>query len=254
MILRHGVASIKRYLDGRPIRIGTGCSGSELLKPTLVRLSNLFADQFGEKLEWSHEFSCENNPSKQSWIQQHFGHVVFPDLKVLQEDEIYDVDGKLRPVPRVDGFVAGTNCETISSLNASRADHFACIGTPGTKTKTGSTAQWSLEYISMRSPAFFILENVKNLAAQDEKSGESNLVVLIRESNKRGYHVVFVEMDAKDFGAACRRPRCHGAPKASNAHEHHVTDSSLCVRLLLGCLLVLWVMGVSRPWSNHFAL
>ena len=62
--------------QGRPLRVGTACSGTDSPIVVFKALSDAFPDATFE-----HMFSCEASPKKRNWIYDNFSHV--PGFKVF---------------------------------------------------------------------------------------------------------------------------------------------------------------------------
>ena len=100
----------------------------------------------------------------------------------------------------------GIECDSISALNAERADNFDCAQQKGRSTRTGSTARSALDFVEARLPPAFPFERVQNLAVAG-KSGAGNLEFIIKRSNSLGYYVVHLVIDSLCFGVPRHRER-----------------------------------------------
>ena len=68
MNVRAGLAKLISFLKGRPLKIGTGCSGTDMPLICMDRLVAFWKDTFGLTLDIEHTFSCENVDFKQEFI------------------------------------------------------------------------------------------------------------------------------------------------------------------------------------------
>ena len=77
--------------------MGTACSGTDLISPTLGLLSELFDEEFALELDFVHKYSCEIVPDKRRFIMEHMDVPrMYSDLTKLSSDLVTDVEGRLR--------------------------------------------------------------------------------------------------------------------------------------------------------------
>ena len=81
--MRAGLLDIYVALDKcgmSALTLGTACSGSDVVAPTLTLIAAFWHQQFALPIDFDHRFSCEVVPEKREWIQAHFTvpHI-FPD-------------------------------------------------------------------------------------------------------------------------------------------------------------------------------
>ena len=70
-------AAARATAEGRPLRIGTACSGTESPSVVFRALANVLAGAMFE-----HVFSCEVCPKKRAWIYENFDvPLVFHDIR-----------------------------------------------------------------------------------------------------------------------------------------------------------------------------
>ncbi len=123
------------------LTIGTDCSGMEA---PLQALANM-------KIPHDHLFSCDFDPHAQSTIKANFApHTVYRDL--LQRDNTM--------APNVDVYIAGFPCQPFSVAGKQQGFEDA---------KGRGIIFWSIhEYIKLKRPKIFILENVKGIVTLQE--------------------------------------------------------------------------------------
>ena len=97
--------------EGRVLRIGTACSGTDSPVPVCLRLAEAL-----QGLEIEHTFSCEFAEKKQDWIRKNFPklQLLFKDVKELGTGYAVNViTGERIEVPKVDIFIAGFVSEDL---------------------------------------------------------------------------------------------------------------------------------------------
>ena len=98
--------------EGRVLRIGTACSGTDSPVPVCLRLAEAL-----KGLEIEHTFSCEFAKKKRDWIRMNFPELqlLFKDIKELGTGHAVNViTGKRIEVPKVDVFIAGFVSEDLN--------------------------------------------------------------------------------------------------------------------------------------------
>lgn len=198
------------HLSSLPrLRLGTGCSGSDIVVKVMNTLWQSFKVHNGIVLPpIDHAFSCESVPFKQSWITAHCkprflfkDWLQFSDL-ANRADEVYSET--MVEVPEVDFLVVGFECDSVSSLNHSSAANRDTV-TNG-EGKTGSTAKATLDWIHRKRPFVCVMENVRNLHAKSSDN-RSNLDNIVDSLNSAGYVVRAMLLDAPAYGCPARRQR-----------------------------------------------
>ena len=104
--------------EGRVLRIGTACSGTDSPVPVFLRLAEAL-----KGLEVEHAFSCKFCEEKQDWIRKNFPDLpcLFKDVKELGIGHAVNViTGEFVAVPKVDILVAGFVCKSASTENNKR--------------------------------------------------------------------------------------------------------------------------------------
>ena len=189
------------------IRFATGCSGTDVFSLAVSSLQEVLSASFGCSIVFEHVFSVEVVAWKQDFIRRHFRpSAIFSDITSLLDGFSVDVTTNEKTcIPHVDWWIAGFECDSVSSLNLNRKDNKACVAVG--EEKTGRTAQGVLDYIRLRLPAVVILENVKAINNKDKNSGRSNLDELIHLLNGMGYLVSANPLQAHNFGAPQMRER-----------------------------------------------
>ena len=189
--------------EGRPVRVGTACSGTD--SPVAV-FTALAASLPGLQIE--HTFSCEYHKGKREWIRDNFPRLpaLFGDIGELGTGRAFDyITGQARPVPAVDIFVTGFVCKSISSQNNSRGQFANCIREAS--GLTGVTFQGTLNYVKAFRPAIVILENVNGLTKKAR--GKGPVIAHIRELfASTGYAFEHKVLDTRRYLLPHRRQRC----------------------------------------------
>ena len=114
------IRSLVTALAGRPLRVGTVCSGTESPVMALHHIAKAAHAHWGVKLMIEHAFSCEIEPAKQAYIETNFRPpVLFRDVTELPSGAGTTAYGAIKDVPQgVDLLIAGTSCVDNSNLNA----------------------------------------------------------------------------------------------------------------------------------------
>lgn len=196
--------------EGRPLRVGTMCSGTD--SPVVV-LDNL-AKALAGKLFVEHTFSCEFDKKKQGWIKDNF-----PSLKYLFADvnELSGADGKAfnyitgekDAVPAVDIMIAGFVCKSVSTENNQRQKYANCIREG--IGKTGETFEGVMAYVRKFQPSVVICENVKGLTSRTTDTRGKKCEPVINHVQacfkKANYAFDYEVLDSRDFLLPQRRVR-----------------------------------------------
>ena len=175
------------------VKIGTDCSG---LEAPLIALSNM-------GVSYEHVFSCDNDPHVQKTILANHN----PSHK-LYKDIVTRVNVK---VPYVDVYVAGFPCQPFSVAGKQQ-------GFDDLKGR-GNIFFHVLDYISVKNPKVFILENVKGLVRMENGKHLKKILKSLRQiSNSNGdqlYEIHHTVLDTKEHGVPHSRPRwyCVGIRK-----------------------------------------
>ncbi|CAG8396624.1 unnamed protein product [Penicillium salamii] len=162
-----------------------GCAGVKKLESWFLVSPLRGSGALGtDQLKFTHAFSCEIVPQKQSYIERSFRPpILFRDLTELGRDEAKTAYGSLKAIPgNLDILFAGTACVDFSLLN-SRKKTLAEGG------ESAATFDGLLQYVDRYRPRMVIQENVK--AAPWGK--------LTEEWNSIGYMAIMSPVDTKHF-------------------------------------------------------
>ncbi len=103
-------ANLTSLMDSGPaLRIGTACSGTDVVILVVQSLLKVICQSFVEELTFQHVFSCERDPTIQQFIlQNHNPKYLFGDVMHMGRDVALDLKTS-RPteIPSVDGIVVG---------------------------------------------------------------------------------------------------------------------------------------------------
>ena len=116
---RETCVGVARRLGGRPLRVGTMCSGTEAPVMALDMAAKAIHKLFGARIEVDHVFSSEIEPKKQSYIERNFQPpLLFRDIREMASGRACTAYGALHDVPgNLDLLVAGTSCVDNSTMN-----------------------------------------------------------------------------------------------------------------------------------------
>jgi DNA (cytosine-5)-methyltransferase 1 len=154
-----------------------------------------------EKLgvEHSIEFACEiDKYARQTYLANYEPKNMYEDLTTLDYSTL----------PDVDLFVAGFPCQSFSIAGKRK----------GTKDPRGTIFFNIYEYLKVKRPPVFILENVKGLLSDDGGATFRLITELLSETvNGQGmlfphpdslrYHLFYKVLNAKDYGVPQNRER-----------------------------------------------
>ena len=146
------------------IRVGTGCSGTDLVMYVLATLLRCWPVSYGLEVGIEHCFACESVEYKRRFIEDHFAPShIFTDVTTLHTGfSTCSKTGKESvEVPEVDPFVAGFERDQFSTLNNDRFETPGCL-TRG-DGKSGSTGKAVIRFVERFRPSLVVLENVRNL-------------------------------------------------------------------------------------------
>lgn len=184
------------------IRIGTVCSGAELLLTILPCISELVKMHSGVSVQFCHLWSCEFDLTKCAWIKDNFGvGKIFLDITKMADDggsAVYLRDTKEEP-EEVDIMIGGTSCKDASRMNKMQAELRDVVVKAA--SSTGSTYAGFEAVVDKVRPRILILENVPGLKDKKKStvpgcSGSSNFDAVKASLNKRGYAVCDRVFDA----------------------------------------------------------
>lgn len=190
--------------EGRALRVGTVCSGTDSPVAVLRRLSQVL----GGRLAVEHTFSCEFDPRKRAWITDNFPSLklLFGDVNELRTGKAMNyVTNESVAVPAVDILIAGFVCKSVSTENNEREKYSDCINEAC--GKTGETFDGTMAYVRKFRPRLVVCENVRGLTIRN--NGAEPVINHVRASfNEAGYAFGHKVLDSRDFLLPQRRNRC----------------------------------------------
>ena len=197
--------------EGRPLRVGTMCSGTDSPVVVFDSLAKAVPGLF-----FAHIFSCEFDERKQLWIKDNFPKLeyLFGDVNELSNRSgkaMNHITGKKVTVPAVDIVVAGFVCKSVSTENNERSRYANCIREG--IGKTGETFDGVMAYVRKFRPAMVICENVKGLTIRT-KDVDGNVcepvIYHVRQSfNRADYSFEHEILDTSEFLLPQRRVRAY---------------------------------------------
>ena len=165
---------------GQQFTVGTECSGLETVTVALHKM--------GLKSRMRLLFCTEVDKHAQRMINTY-----------AKPDWLYDDITKrcVKEMPRVDLYAAGFPCQPFSGagLNEGTNDRHG----------RGNIFPHILEYINLKLPKSFVLENVKGLTYTTHRTTFRNIMEKLRESG--AYIVMWKTLNTCDFGLPQFRPR-----------------------------------------------
>ena len=152
-------------VSSAPFKIGTACSGSDVLLVLFRELADFWSEVLGVPFTFRHCFACEKQPLVQEFLLQHFSdlEVLVPDLSFMGDHSVPSIgrDGKTEGVelPKVHFFAAGFVCKSRSKLNAQASAHRGCVQ-KGTEL-TGESFAATCAYIKGYRPQWPVSQRWK---------------------------------------------------------------------------------------------
>jgi len=218
--------------EGRPLRVGTMCSGTDSPVVVFNKLSKALRG-----LNIEHTFSCEYNPAKQEWIKANFPNLqyLFGDINELKTGLAFNyvTDEKVR-VPEVDIVIAGFVCKSVSTENNAREQFANCI--QEACGQTGETFNGVIGYVRKYKPSLVICENVKGLTMRTTDAQgvmQPPVIFHVKASfNKVGYAFDHAVLDSRDFFLPQRRNRCWMWAFRGCENQAAAEEATKTVRLL----------------------
>jgi site-specific DNA-cytosine methylase len=223
--LRGAVALSKS--QGRPLRVGTMCSGTDAPIPVLGRLCAEL------NIEIEHVFSTEINSNKRAWILGNH-----PNLQHLYGDNSDVASGKafnfvsdlVEQVPGVDWIVSGFSGNDVSSENIHRAactNFGSCIAEGS--GRTGRTFATTLEAAVRLGCTLLILDNVTGLLKKIQ--GAPPLIIeVMSQLRVAGFSAGYHKVNTKQYLLPQRRHRVY--IWAIRGHEHQCVSRSVGTALV----------------------
>ena len=176
---------------GRPLRVGTMCSGTEAPVLALQMIARALGRYHGTPLRVEKVFSAEIEGFKQAYIQRNFPEgILFRDCTELGDDRAHTASGALVDVPGgLDLLVAGTSCVDNSSLNKTKKTKKGAIhGTKG-QGESARTFAGMLAYAKRHTPTIVVIENT-------EQTPWDHMVCHFDEA---GYEAGYSKVDTKKY-------------------------------------------------------
>ena len=200
------------------LRLGTICSGSELLCTLLPHIEEEFYQRSGTRLEFVHVWACEWDRDKCAWIASNFPNVtkIFLDARDLGNPDgcLEFFSGERQFLDPIDLLCAGTSCKDASRMSSLQSQCRDVIS-KGTRS-SGSTFVGFLAAVDITEPDVALLENVAGLKDKIKvKSGEpkprfeSNHDAVKYELNVRGYAFTSKVYDSRSCAIPHRRHRLY---------------------------------------------
>lgn len=178
---------LKRRLN--KIKVGTFCSGIGSPEQALKDLN----------INHSVEFACEiDKYARMTYQANHTTKIMYEDLTTIDYSSL----------PDVDLFVVGFPCQSFSIAGKR-------LGFEDTR---GTIFFHILEYLKIKQPDMFVLENVKGLLSHDKgktfdviinslASTVNGQCLMFPNNDSLGYNVHYQVLNAKDYGIPQNRER-----------------------------------------------
>ena len=233
--LRSSVGRLAETMPGGTVRVGTACSGCELVRVVCGQLAGALQDVFptATPLKFSNEWACESEPWKQKFLVDNFGiEHLYGDIGHLSGTRAPNVaqDCTDEEIAPVNLLVVGFSCKDLSSQKtldqlpgaavkkklkiAPRASVLA-----GGEGSSAATLHAALALIAAHTPQAVILENVAGLASDSEKEEErpgkdvdvvvKNKTFIEQSFAQIGYSFHLQILNASDRGIPQNRKRAY---------------------------------------------
>ncbi|KAH9223760.1 hypothetical protein DL95DRAFT_352610 [Leptodontidium sp. 2 PMI_412] len=193
-------------MNGRPLKVGTFCSGTESPILAMMMLQQHFK-VMGIEFDFEQLISAEIKPAKSAFIEKNFSSPINArditemimqakrDPTRTKEWTLTTAYGGKAKVPRdLDLLIAGFACDDFSNLNSKRK-------TLDAKGESGDTFYATLEYVDRYRPKMVILENVIGapwIHAKVKKKSTKEVIGIDEQFRQMGYEAVFMKLDTKD--------------------------------------------------------
>ncbi|KAF2134891.1 hypothetical protein P153DRAFT_372163 [Dothidotthia symphoricarpi CBS 119687] len=184
---------------GRPINIGTMCSGTEAPLVAINLISEALEKAGLPAIRFEHHFSAEIEAIKQSYIERNFRPTrLFRDVREFIPDDATTATtayGAEEDIPEcLDIVIAGFVCKNLSSLNSHKLELTD-------KGESGDTWRALLSYANRFGPSIVLVENVLS-----EEDTWNDVVSMWDEV---GYAAEWVYCDTKNFYIPQTRQRMY---------------------------------------------
>lgn len=199
----------------RVVRIGSACSGSEMLSVAVDALAAELQNQH-IKVTFEVVFTCEIDKDKRTWCMDVQSRLqkglrmpcCFHDVAGFEGGwgKCARHEASCRLPESLDGFVAGFSCKDFSRANPnkkalSRENVFQQLTTPG---KSADTMHGVLDVLGVCMPDWLLLENVDSM---DEGGHSSAHDCFLSELGSHGYDCRSILLDAQEYGLPQSRKR-----------------------------------------------
>ncbi|KAK4890343.1 hypothetical protein LTR27_010986 [Elasticomyces elasticus] len=187
--LELGLEAATKNLAGKPLRVGTMCSGTESPILAMQMVHNVLKEMGLETIQVEHVFSAEIVPYKQAYIERNFAPpIIFRDITEFiaafetESPMATTAYGARVPIPPADIVFAGTSCVDYSKQNAKKKGM-------DDEGESGETWYGALAYCKAVRPKIVIFENVQS-APWDKQ---------LMQYRELGYDCEGVCVDSKDY-------------------------------------------------------
>ena len=175
-------ATVRFKSEGPPIRVGTECSGLELVMVAL--------DHMGLGRRAQLRFVCEKDVAARKFILAHRSpEVTFTDITTRS----------VKGMPTCDIYAAGFPCQPWSAAGLGQGTH--------DKLGRGLIFPHILDYVRKKTPKAFILENVKGLTMSTHKASFNEMLATLRADSL--YAVTWRVVNTANYGLPQNRPRVY---------------------------------------------
>ena len=185
-----GLSDALTHLNGRKLRIGTMCSGTDCPIIAARLIAKHWKTISNKPFEYDHVFSAEIAPVAQAFLARNFPSLplIFRDVREIAQSTDgtppTTAYGAPTEVPgQLDLLIAGFACVDFSKLNRNPRE-------PGEVGESTDTGRAILTYAAIFRPAIVILENV--IGAPWDKT-----VNFIHSETR--YSAKYVRVDTKDY-------------------------------------------------------
>ncbi len=165
---------------GGPITVGSDCSGLESVTEALIQMG------LGKRVQL--KFCSDIDPTCRTFLNaMHKPSLIYHNVANRNHAD----------APHVDLYTAGFPCQpwSVAGKGQGRKD----------KKGRGKIFDNVCDYISVKSPAAFLLENVQSLTFAKHKQAFDAMIMKLRASGK--YFVSWRVLNTRDFGIPQNRPR-----------------------------------------------
>lgn len=176
--------TVKLARTTKTIRVGTECSGLESVMVAMEKMGLQHRSQL--------QFICEKDAAARRLILSHVSpSIVYEDITT-------------RPVgsmPVCDVYAAGFPCQPWSTAGLSMGTH--------DRQGRGCIFPHIHEYIRVKAPTCFLLENVQGMTTRKHKDAFANVLSSLRGGLDNNYMVSWRVVNTADFGLPQNRPRLY---------------------------------------------